>query len=182
MFVMLLISFHISLKIVIWLTRLLQFIRMLSGCLSCLVSLWIWIAHLSPIYMLGLHAVKLPPSHGFMPSWDLSDLLLFLQSLKFYPLETWSFLRLSQNTLALILLASGSRHATPEILQTSWNLLKILQILQTPATSCKLLQNLLHFLWLQEARWMLRSPFLFHKSYLIDVMKQTGQEIVRLGW
>ena len=109
MFVMLLISFHISLKIVIWLTRLLQFIRMLSGCLSCLISVWIWIAHLSPIYMLGLHAVKLPPSHGFMPSWDLSDLLLFLQSLKFYPLETWSFLRLSQKTLALILLASGRR-------------------------------------------------------------------------
>ena len=60
-------------------------------------------------YMLGLHAIKPPPSHGFMPPWDLSDLLLFLQSREFFPLETCSFLRLSQKTLALILLASGRR-------------------------------------------------------------------------
>ena len=60
-------------------------------------------------YMLGLHAIKPPPSHGFMPPWDLSDLLLFLQSNEFYPLESCSFMRLSQKTLALILLASGRR-------------------------------------------------------------------------
>ena len=60
-------------------------------------------------YMLGLHAIKPPPSHGFMPPWDLSDLLLFLQSNVFHPLEDCSFLRLTQKTLALILLASGRR-------------------------------------------------------------------------
>ena len=59
--------------------------------------------------MLGLHAIKPPSSHGFMPPWDLSDLLLFLQSREFFPFETCSFLRLSQKTLALILLASGRR-------------------------------------------------------------------------
>lgn len=60
-------------------------------------------------YMLGLHAIKPPPSQRVMPPWDLSDLLLFLQSGEFHPLETCSFLRLTQKTLALILLASGRR-------------------------------------------------------------------------
>ena len=60
-----------------------------------------------PLYV-DLHAVKLPPSHGFMPPWGLSD-LLFLQSHEFFSLETCSFFRLSQKTLALILLASGRR-------------------------------------------------------------------------
>ena len=60
-----------------------------------------------PLYV-GLHAVELPPSHGFMPPWGLSD-LLFLQSHEFFSLETCSFFRLSQKTLALILLASGRR-------------------------------------------------------------------------
>ena len=60
-------------------------------------------------YMRGLFDLNPPPSHGFMPSWDLSDLLIFLRSDEFFPLESISWYRLTQKTLALLLLASGRR-------------------------------------------------------------------------
>ena len=60
-------------------------------------------------FMRGLFDLNPPPTHGFMPSWDLSDLLLYLRSDEFFPLESISWYRLTQKTLALLLLASGRR-------------------------------------------------------------------------
>ena len=60
-------------------------------------------------YMRGLFDLNPPPTHGFMPSWDLSDLLLFLRSDEFFPLESISWYRLTQKMLALLLLGSGRR-------------------------------------------------------------------------
>ena len=59
-------------------------------------------------FMRGLFDLNPPPTHGFMPSWDLSD-LLYLRSDEFFPLESISWYRLTQKTLALLLLASGRR-------------------------------------------------------------------------
>ena len=46
----------------------------------------------------GLFDSNPPPAHGFIPSWDLSDLLL-LRSDEFFPLESNSWYRLSQKSL-----------------------------------------------------------------------------------
>ena len=50
-----------------------------------------------------------PPKARPMPSWDLSDLLLFLRSDLFEDLESVSFSLLTQKVLALVLIASGRR-------------------------------------------------------------------------
>ncbi|CAL4122855.1 unnamed protein product, partial [Meganyctiphanes norvegica] len=42
-------------------------------------------------------------------SWSLNDLLLFLLTSQFEPLESATFIRLTQKALCLILLASGRR-------------------------------------------------------------------------
>ena len=58
--------------------------------------------------MKGLHRLN-PPPPSKMPNWDLSDLLLFLKSPVFEPLEHCSFTKCTQKTLALLLLASARR-------------------------------------------------------------------------
>ena len=50
-----------------------------------------------------------PPKARPMPSWDLSDLMLFLRSDRFEDLRSVSFDLLTQKVLALILIASGRR-------------------------------------------------------------------------
>ena len=53
---------------------------------------------------------KKPPCRGApLPTWDLTDLLKYLKSDAFEPLEKASWPRLIQKVLALILLASGRR-------------------------------------------------------------------------
>ena len=59
--------------------------------------------------MEGCFALRPPPRHGFMPTWDLSDLLIFLSSNAFEPIETIPFSLLTQKLLALLLIASGRR-------------------------------------------------------------------------
>ena len=52
----------------------------------------------------------IPPSRAkAMPRWSLNSLLEFLKGPLFEPLESASFLRLTQKTLCLLLLASGRR-------------------------------------------------------------------------
>ena len=67
-----------------------------------------------------------------MPRWSLNMLLRFLQGPLFEPLESASFLRLTQKTLVLLLLASGrriadmdnlSRVSIPDLSGYSWSLL-----------------------------------------------------------
>lgn len=60
-------------------------------------------------FMRGFFLIKPPPRKGHMPTWDLSDLLLFLRDGPFEPLESVSPKKLLQKTLALLLLASGRR-------------------------------------------------------------------------
>ena len=50
-----------------------------------------------------------PPMPRPMPTWDLSDLLMFLRSDRFEDLRTISFSLLIQKVLALLLIASGRR-------------------------------------------------------------------------
>ena len=57
-------------------------------------------------FMRGLFDSNPPPAHGFIPSWDLSDLLL--RSDEFFPLESNSWYRLSQKSLdSLLLIQEG---------------------------------------------------------------------------
>ena len=58
--------------------------------------------------MTGLHRLK-PPAPPKMPLWELSDLLSYLNSSVFEPLDTVSFSRCLQKFLALLLLATGRR-------------------------------------------------------------------------
>ena len=58
--------------------------------------------------MRGLHRLN-PPPPSKMPLWDLSDLLYYLKSPVFEPLDHCSFTKCTQKTLALLLLASGRR-------------------------------------------------------------------------
>ena len=60
-------------------------------------------------FMRGFFLIKPPPRKGHMPTWDLSDLLLFLRDGPFEPLESVSPKKLLQKTLALLLFASGRR-------------------------------------------------------------------------
>ena len=60
-------------------------------------------------FMKGLFRKK-PPCRGApLPTWDLTDLLKYLKSDVFEPLDKVPWERLIQKTLALILLASGRR-------------------------------------------------------------------------
>ena len=60
-------------------------------------------------FMEGCFSLRPPPRHGFMPTWDLSELLIFLSSNTFEPIETIPFRLLTQKLLALLLIASGRR-------------------------------------------------------------------------
>ena len=63
----------------------------------------------SDTFMRGLFNYAPPPRSAPMASWLLDDLLHFLLSDEFEPLESVSIRRLVQKTLVLLLLASGRR-------------------------------------------------------------------------
>ena len=56
----------------------------------------------------GLHRLN-PPPPSKMPLWELSDLLYYLKSSVFEPLEHCSFTKCIQKTLALLILATARR-------------------------------------------------------------------------
>ena len=64
---------------------------------------------ISTQFLKGLFNLATPAMAKEMPHWNLNTLLSFLQSPTFEPLTSASFLRLTQKTLVLILLASGRR-------------------------------------------------------------------------
>ena len=63
----------------------------------------------SNVFLRGLYSYNPPLKTKPMPIWNLNTLLNFLQSDRFEPLDSVSFLRLTEKTLCLILLASGRR-------------------------------------------------------------------------
>ena len=63
----------------------------------------------SNVFLKGLYSFNPPMKTKPMPIWNLNTLLYFLQSDRFEPLDSVSFLRLTEKTLCLILLASGRR-------------------------------------------------------------------------
>ena len=60
-------------------------------------------------FMRGVFLFRPPVKAKEMPSWSLNDLLCYLESEVFEPLESCSEVKLLQKTLFLILLASGRR-------------------------------------------------------------------------
>ncbi|CAL4163172.1 unnamed protein product [Meganyctiphanes norvegica] len=61
------------------------------------------------LFMRGLFNLAPPSRAKETASWSLNDLLLFLLTSQFEPLESATFIRLTQKALCLILLASGRR-------------------------------------------------------------------------
>ena len=64
---------------------------------------------ISILFMRGVFNSRPPRRASPMPSWSLNGVLSFICSQEFEPLEDSSFIRLTQKTLFLILLASGRR-------------------------------------------------------------------------
>lgn len=63
----------------------------------------------SDLFLRGVFNYVPPMKAKAMPRWSLNTLLQFLRGPLFEPIESCSFLRLSQKTLCLLLLASGRR-------------------------------------------------------------------------